>query len=40
MSLKLITPCDSEGHCPYGAYSMDDCEWYCGAEEPEDDPED
>ena len=45
MSLRSITPCDEVGwdglhHCPY----VDDdgyvnCEYYCGADEPEDDPE-
>jgi hypothetical protein len=45
MSLRNWTPCDEpdlEGrhHCPYaedGDYV--NCEWYCGAEEPEDYPE-
>jgi hypothetical protein len=37
MSLKRSTPCDTEGHCPYDASYNCDCEWYCGAEEPEDD---
>lgn len=45
MSLKKWTPCDEpdlEGrhHCPYaedGDYV--NCEWYCGAEEPQDYPE-
>lgn len=45
MSLRNWTPCDEpdlEGrhHCPYaddGDYV--NCEWYCGAEEPQDDPE-
>lgn len=45
MSLKNWTPCDEpdlEGrhHCPYaddGDYV--NCEWYCGAEEPQDSPE-
>ena len=44
MSLRNWTPCDEpdlEGrhHCPYandGDYV--NCEWYCGAEEPQDDP--
>lgn len=38
MSLKLHTPCDTEGHCPYFAEYFSDCEYYCGAEEPEDYP--
>lgn len=37
MSLKRYTPCDTEGHCPYDASYNCDCEWYCGADEPEDD---
>ena len=45
MSLRNWTPCDepdTDGrhHCPYaddGDYV--NCEWYCGAEEPQDDPE-
>lgn len=37
MSLKSFTPCDTEGHCPYDASYNCDCEWYCGADEPEDD---
>jgi hypothetical protein len=45
MSLRNWTPCDEpdlEGrhHCPYaddGDYV--NCEWYCGAEEPQDNPE-
>ena len=44
MSLASWTPCDEIGwdghhHCPYcedGEYV--NCEWYCGAEEPQDDP--
>lgn len=37
MSLKRETPCDY-GDCPYNAYSNADCEWWCGADEPEDFP--
>ena len=45
MSLRNWTPCDEpdlEGrhHCPYaedGEYV--NCEYWCGAEEPQDDPE-
>ena len=39
MSLKKFTPCD-DGVCPYaneGDYV--NCEWYCGAEEPQDYPD-
>ena len=37
MSLRLSTPCDC-GECPY-AYDKNDyvnCEYWCGAEEPEE----
>ena len=44
MSLRSWTPCDEKDidgqyHCPYcedGEYV--NCEWYCGADEPEDYP--
>ena len=37
MSLKKCTPCDCEGHCPYEVDKYGgNCEWYCSAEEPED----
>ena len=39
MSLKCITPCDY-GECPYNAQYSSDCEYWCGADEPEDNPED
>ena len=38
MSLKRETPCDY-GPCPYDAELHSQCEYYCGAEEPEDYPE-
>lgn len=42
MSLRLVTPCDYAEHiCPYatddGSYV--NCEYWCGAEEPEPDYE-
>ena len=40
MSLKQITPCDCVGLCPYDAEYNHDCEYWCGADEPEDYPED
>ena len=40
MSLKSTTPCDFDGICPYNAACMNDCEYWCGAEEPEDYPTD
>jgi hypothetical protein len=36
MSIKRETPCDF-GPCPYDAEYSHDCEWWCGAEEPQDD---
>ena len=39
MSIKLRCPCDVDGVCPYDAQYSRDCEYWCGAEEPEDEPE-
>ena len=36
MTLKTETPCDF-GPCPYDAKYSRDCDWWCSAEEPEDD---
>ena len=44
MSLRSITPCDESGwdgkyHCPYAEDGEPvNCEYYCGADEPEDYP--
>ena len=38
MSLRKETPCDF-GPCPYDAEQYCSCEYWCGAEEPEDRPE-
>lgn len=38
MSLRRETPCDF-GECPYAAEYYNTCEYYCGADEPADDPE-
>ena len=38
MSLRLETPCDW-GECPYSAEYGGDCEYWCGADEPQDDYE-
>ena len=38
MSLKINTPCDL-GDCPYNVEYGGSCEFYCGAEEPQDDPD-
>lgn len=38
MSLRKETPCDW-GDCPYMAMYPGTCEYYCGLDEPEDEPE-
>ncbi len=38
MSLRKETPCDY-GECPYAAEYFNTCEYWCGADEPEDYPE-
>ena len=38
MSIRRETPCDLDGICPYAAESYGSCEYWCGAEEPEDYP--
>lgn len=38
MSLRRETPCDF-GPCPYDSETNDCCEYWCGADEPEDHPE-
>ena len=38
MSLKSTTPCDLDGICPYDAKYSNDCEYWCGTDEPEDYP--
>ena len=37
MSIRKCTPCDCDGICPYDAIYSRDCEYWCGADEPEDD---
>lgn len=39
MSIKSVCPCDVDGICPYDAEYSADCEYWCGADEPEDYPE-
>jgi len=39
MSLRKNCPCDIDGVCPYDAEYNNDCEYWCGTEEPEDNPE-
>ena len=36
MSLRKETPCDWMDECPYNAEYSDDCEYWCGEEEPEE----
>lgn len=40
MSLRRNTPCDLDGICPYESESNGSCEYWCGADEPEDYPAD
>ena len=40
MSLRKNTPCDCDGICPYDAEYSHDCEYWCGADEPQDNFED
>ena len=37
MSLRRETPCDF-GPCPYDSETNNSCEYWCGADEPEDNP--
>ena len=43
MALRNICPCDVDGICPYedmhSGY-FNSCEYWCGADEPQDDPTD
>jgi hypothetical protein len=39
MSIRKNTPCDLDGVCPYDAEYNCDCEYWCGADEPQDYPE-
>lgn len=39
MSLHKNTPCDLNGVCPYESEGYCSCEYWCGADEPQDDPE-
>lgn len=38
--VRKNTPCDCDGFCPYDSQSWGSCEWFCGEEEPQDNPED
>ena len=39
MSLRKDCPCDLDGFCPYDAEYSYSCEYWCGADEPEDYPD-
>lgn len=39
MSIRKCTPCDCDGICPYDAMYGHNCEYWCGADEPEDIPD-
>lgn len=39
MSIKFNCPCDVDGICPYEAEYSHDCEYWCGADEPYDEPD-
>lgn len=39
MSIRRNCPCDLDGICPYDAQYNCDCEYWCGADEPYDIPD-
>ncbi len=39
MSLRRTTPCDCDGICPYDSENYGTCEYWCGANEPQDIPD-
>jgi hypothetical protein len=39
MSLLNNCPCDLDGVCPYESDSWGSCEYWCGSEEPQDEPD-
>lgn len=39
MKFQPICPCDMDGICPYEAETGGSCEYWCGEEEPQDDPD-
>ena len=39
MKLQPICPCDLDGICPYEAEAFGSCEYWCGTDEPQDDPD-
>ena len=38
MSVRSNCPCDLDGVCPYDSETNDSCEYWCGADEPQDNP--
>jgi len=40
MSIRSNCPCDLDGVCPYESESWGSCEYWCGSEEPQDEPDD
>lgn len=38
MSLRCETPCDF-GPCPFESETSGSCEYWCGSEEPQDEPD-
>lgn len=39
MSVRNGCPCDLDGVCPYESESWGSCEYWCGSEEPQDEPD-
>lgn len=39
MSIKKYRPGNLDGICPYDAEYFSSCEYWCGADEPEDNPD-
>jgi hypothetical protein len=39
MSIRSNCPCDLDGVCPYESESWGSCEYWCGSEEPQDEPD-
>ena len=39
MSIKRNCPCDLDSVCPYESENWGSCEYWCGSEEPQDDPD-
>ncbi len=39
MSVRKNCPCDLDGVCPYESENWGSCEYWCGADEPQDEPD-